>query len=191
MGQPKLLMPWKDGRLIDSVLRVWTESSVTETLVVVRAEDHALQEACRRWPVHLVIPPRETPDMKASVIAGLEYLRKAFNPDRLDRCFIAPADLPMLSSSLVEGLCQTDSGSRIAAPRIAGKPGHPVLLPWELTAEIAKLPEGQGVNAIVDRHPPMMVDFPGHPPVEDVDTPQDYRRAVRLSVDGPAVTDTD
>ena len=48
MGEPKLLLPWRDGTLIEHVLAQWLASRVACLTVVVHPEDVELAAICRR-----------------------------------------------------------------------------------------------------------------------------------------------
>jgi len=128
MGQPKLLLPWNGWTVLDQVLCAWTESLVENIVVVVRRDDEALQVACRRWPVHLVQPMDDPPDMKSSVLAGLTFLSEFWQPADEDRCFVAPADLPRLSAELIDQLLATNVPTeKIVVPQFEDRTGHPAL----------------------------------------------------------------
>jgi molybdenum cofactor cytidylyltransferase len=191
MGQPKLLLPWPArqsepatmGTVIDRVLEAWTTSRVAETIVVIRSIDEALCEACRRWPVTIVHPPETTVDMKGSVCVGLQALisRGGLAPDA--RCFIAPADLPGLTSHVIDRLIDaTSSTQKILVPRFGhtletSLAGHPALLPWELSRAIFSLGPQEGVDALMKRHPQEFVLFPPEFAASDFDTPDEYQAA--------------
>ena len=184
MGQPKLLLPWRDARLIDHVLAAWTSSQVSRVVVVIRSDDVELSHACERWPVDTALaedPPR---DMKASIQIGLRHLESQYQPTTGDRCFIAPADLPTLSSKIIDRLIHEDSdSSTIVVPQFGDRQGHPTLLPWPMTEEIFHLGDDEGVDRLVARHKKLGVPFAAHEVIEDVDTPQQYREALRLADD--------
>ena len=184
MGKPKLLLPWPtevdpNGTLIDAVLSAWTKSDVRHTVVVIRADDDLLEAACRAWPVTIVRPPLPPSDMKASIQFGLRYIASTWSPSKADRCFVAPADLPGLSTPLIDQLLQTefDTG-KIVLPRFGNKAGHPVLIPWSIAQEIFKLEEGEGVDRIVARHEKHEVFFSAASVFHDIDTPEQYRIAL-------------
>ncbi|WP_372897083.1 NTP transferase domain-containing protein [Stieleria sp.] len=177
MGGAKLLLPWGDGLLIDQVLAAWTDSRVDEVVVVVRKDDQALTEACRRHRVHLVHPNDDPLEMKTSVQCALREIQTRFTPKIHDRCFIAPADVPMLSPRIIDRLIAAESdASTIVVPEFGGKPGHPALLPWPLTAEIFELGPDEGIDRIVKRNRQLAVPFPAEQRVVDVDTPEEYER---------------
>lgn len=185
MGQPKLLLPWGSGKLIDRVLEAWTSSRVDHVVVVIRRDDAELCRACERWPVNVVQPATEPPDMKASVQVGLRHLASQYRPADDDRCFIAPADLPALSSKLIDRLIQTDSDtSTIVVPQFGERQGHPALLPWKMTGEVFQLADDEGVDRLVARHSKAVVEFAAQEAVNDVDTPQEYRQALETENHG-------
>ncbi|MCP4505106.1 MAG: NTP transferase domain-containing protein, partial [Fuerstiella sp.] len=70
MGQPKLMLPFAEGLLIDRLLKAWTDSEVFRVIVVVRQNDRNLSEACHRWPVDVVHPGTDPTDMKESIQVG-------------------------------------------------------------------------------------------------------------------------
>ena len=180
MGQPKLLLPWRNGRLIDQVLEAWTSSQVNHVVVVVRCDDPELYRACERWPVKIVQPEDPPRDMKASIQIGLRHLKSQFQPTAGDRCFIAPADLPTLSSQLINRLMGADAdSSTIIVPRFGDKQGHPALLPWEMTSEIFRLADDEGVDRVVARHQKIAIPFAAEQAINDVDTLEEYQAALR------------
>jgi molybdenum cofactor cytidylyltransferase len=198
MGQPKLLLPWPNedrdipsphsdvsgiatSRVIDQVLHTWTCSRVDEVVVIVRNDDQELRDACSRWKVCIVQPASDPLDMKESVQNGLRYLQK-YRPNRIDRFFVAPADTPTISTAMINRLADvTTDQDTIIVPSFAGRPGHPVLLPWVLSQEIFDLGENEGVDQVVSRHPQMMVEFDADERVGDVDTPDEYQAAFQLA----------
>lgn len=187
MGQPKLFLPWPtkinpQGTVLDSVLGAWTRSTVHQVVVVARDDDSQLHEACQRWPVHLVRASEPPADMKASVQLGVRFLEANQECGDQDRCFVAPADLPMLSESIINDLAgaRADS-STVIVPRFGGQSGHPALLPWPMMSQVSDLAENEGVNRIVDAANKLEIHFPANQRVNDIDTPEEYRAALDLA----------
>ena len=177
MGRPKLLLPWGDGLLIDRVLDAWTSSQVSDVVVVIRKDDSALTEACQGRSIRVVHPSIDPADMKESIQNGLRAIEANCQPTRQDRCFIAPADLPTLTTPIIDRLIETAANrSTIVVPQFGDKQGHPALLPWPMTKEIFELDQESGVDRVVKRHPKQSVAFPAGDLVMDVDTPQEYQQ---------------
>lgn len=180
MGQPKLMLPFKDGKLIDGVLGAWTASVVCQVVVVVRQNDHDLRRACQRWPVTVVCPAVDPVDMKQSIQFGLREIEAQFQPTERDQCFIAPADLPGLSADLIDRVVATPNPHRqIVVPKFGDRRSHPVLMPWAITGEIFQLADDQGVNHLISRHDTRTADFPASDALDDVDDREDYVKVLR------------
>ncbi len=178
MGQHKLLMPWEQSTVIERVLAAWRASRVSSIIIVVRADDEELIAACERAGVSLVVPDTPPPEMKDSVAAGLAHVRRQFAPQDADVWLLAPADMPRLSAQVVDQLLHAHDAQSpsILVPSIAGKRGHPVLFPWPLATEVDSLRPDEGVNALLARHRTRLVPCDDRSILDDLDTPNDYRR---------------
>jgi molybdenum cofactor cytidylyltransferase len=176
MGQAKLLLPWADWTVIDQLLFAWLSSDVDQIVVVVREDDEDLKVACGRWPVHLIKPVDAPRDMKESIQIGMAFLENHWQPTNDDRCFIAPADLPGLTSTVINRLIESNADSSTAViPWFGDRQGHPVLLPWPVLQQISDLSDAQGVNQIVDQNPQHTVAFSANEYFQDIDTSEEYR----------------
>jgi molybdenum cofactor cytidylyltransferase len=180
MGQPKLLLPWRDSTVIEHLLAAWRDSRVDRIVVVVHPRDAGLADGCRTSGVDVVVPSAAPPEMKDSVACALEFLQAAESPDPSDAWLLAPADVPQLSSHVVDRLLDEyaalSSPLSILVPTSAGRRGHPVLFPWPMAAEIDELGNDEGVNALLQRHPVREIDCGASGVPDDLDTPDDYRR---------------
>ncbi|MGI9471105.1 MAG: nucleotidyltransferase family protein [Rubripirellula sp.] len=121
MGRPKLLLPWGRGSVLDAVLRAWTESRVDQVVAIVRKDDADLRAACEAWRIEVVCPDDDPRDMKASVLAGLDWLAERYQPGLADACFIAPADLPRIEARMIDSLIE----EWLTPSREATRPEHP------------------------------------------------------------------
>ena len=184
MGEPKLLLPLAARPMIAHVLSAWQKSGVNRVLVVVRPGDERLAEVVRAAGAECIVPPVPPPDMKASIQAALQQIESDCSPGPMDAFLVAPADMPRLSSAVIDALIGQHRADRaqILAPTLAGRRGHPVLFPWTLAGEVQMLTGPEGLDAVVRRHPTreiacdwLVVDD-GSDPFADLDTPDDYRR---------------
>lgn len=180
MGRPKLLLPWRGTTVLEEVLRAWTASRIDHTIVVAHVDDRQVHACCRAAGVDLVVPTPPPAEMKDSVVAGLEYIDARYQPSHRAAWLLAPADMPQLSSGVIDRLiaehaCRIDEPA-ILVPTYDRRRGHPVLLPWPLAAEVARLGDDEGINSLVARRG--VVELPCDDPglLSDIDTPEDYRR---------------
>ena len=173
----KLLLPWHDGTVIDHVLRMWTSSRADHVVVVVRADDSELQAACQCWPVELVLPEIDPPDMRTSVWRGLQHIEQCFQPSAADRWLVAPADMPSLSTEIVDQVISAgERTERVVVPKFGTRSGHPASFPWELKSTVAEIPADQGLNWLMANHVVEWLDLAEECLPEDIDTPRDYIR---------------
>ena len=180
MGCPKLLLPWGDRTVIETVIRSWQQSNVTHIIAVVATDDDSpLAETCRRMEIDVEdVSPRPA-DMKASIAAGMARILRDYDPRIEDACLIAPADIPQLSVTVIDALLAAHDPQRPQpiSPVFEGHRGHPLLLPWRLAAEIAQLGPNEGIRALLDCHPPRLLEVDDPDVVAaDLDTPETYRR---------------
>lgn len=190
MGRPKLTLGLGDESVIQRVVRSLRRGGASSVLVVASpipdADAEILADQARvegALVVHLAEP---TPDMRRTVEHGVRAIEEhGVSPDGI---LLIPGDFPGLTPGVVAEVVRRfqRKPNRIIVPEHGGKRGHPVALPWELALEIALLPPGFGVNALLKRHgervESFQVDDTGV--VEDMDTPADYQRWVGLAGPG-------
>ncbi|MCA9202986.1 MAG: NTP transferase domain-containing protein, partial [Planctomycetales bacterium] len=104
MGRPKLLLPWGDSTVIQTVLAAWQASRVDRVLVVVRPDDAELAEVCGRAGATVVVPGESPPEMKRSIQLALHEIHDRHAPTDADAWLLAPADMPRLSTTIINRL---------------------------------------------------------------------------------------
>jgi molybdenum cofactor cytidylyltransferase len=178
MGAPKLLLPLGGRAIIDHVLAAWTASTVTRTVVVVRADDAELLARCRVFDVDVVTPTVAPPDMKSSIQHALAHIAAAFRPAENDAWLLAPADLPRLSAGVIDQVLAAYNplAPLPTVPAHRSEGGHPTVLPWSLAREVQELPAAHGVNALLERRTVRMIEVDVPAILDDLDEPADYER---------------
>lgn len=182
MGRPKLLLPWGETTVIEHVLARWQASRVEQVVVVVDPADERLAAICRAAGVQVVVPPVASPEMKDSVDRALEWIASQ-GPAADDAWLVAPADMPTLRPTVIDRLIAAHAAALgssaprpIRAPQHAGRRGHPVLFPWPMAADVARLGPDEGLNVLLARHGVECLDVEAGAIPEDFDTPEDYDR---------------
>ncbi len=191
MGQPKLLLPWRGRTVIEHVLAAWQASRVCQVVVVIDSSDHDLKQVVEKTGVAIVqaVTP---PDMKASILCGLEYVRGSESPADHDAWLVAPADLPLLHPEIIDQVIAAyePANPQIVVPAHNGRRGHPLLLPWALADVAAQLPEDAGLNQLLAEHPVHEIEAGDEDMFAELDTPEDYghwkhRRGKESGTDQP------
>ncbi len=94
---------------------------------------------------------------------------------------ILPADMPDLDASDLRKLIEAFDHAPALIHRGAtpdGAPGHPVILPAWLLAQVATLSGDEGARALLARHPSRinLIALPDQHAITDLDTPADWAK---------------
>jgi molybdenum cofactor cytidylyltransferase len=180
MGRPKLLVSIEGQTLIARVVNVLRTGGAERVLVVVppvdSAEGPAVLAEAQRAGAEVIVPLERPSEMRESIELAIARLADTRPPRWV---IITPADCPGITPQLVALLL--DQAARepegLIIPAAEGRRGHPIVLPWELAAEIPRLPAGTGVNALMSAHSSRITELPVSSPDlgVDLDTPDDLR----------------
>jgi molybdenum cofactor cytidylyltransferase len=180
MGESKLLKLYRHKPLIQHTLEAWCASRVDRVLIVVRADDHALQALLQSLAQHLsfeiVLADPPPPEMKDSFLAGWTHLQESSALAGNDAILMAPADMPHLSSPIINQLLDFHAQypESILAPEYQGRRGHPALFPATVAQAVSRLASDQGLNTLWEQFPHQSVAVDTDDSFGDFDTPQDW-----------------
>lgn len=187
MGQPKLLMPWAETTVIGQLLRTLELPWITARFVVVRKGDVALRAEVESHGAMVVAPESDPVDMRASVEAGLRFVRKAYAPTDDDAWLMLPGDQPAITVAVLEQLYQVwqTRHPRYLVPTVNGRRGHPLMAWWDSVNDIERLPDSVGLNQLLRQAPAEVLEMPvvDAGVLLDLDSPADYHRAISESAD--------
>lgn len=177
MGQPKLLLPWRDTTVLGWIIRQWQQLSAAQIAVVCRDDDSALHAELDRLQLaraHRIINPDPARGMFSSIQCAARWDGWS---RALTHLAIALGDQPNLSIQTFTALADAarDSAAPIVQPSYDGRAAHPVILHRssfdELkTTHALTLKEFLAHQRNVRLVP---VDDPGV--TLDMNTPEDYR----------------
>src|SRR5947207_3427310 len=92
MGRPKLLLPLGGQTILERLLGAARLGGIVRAVVVVRLDDAELTEVARRAGADVVQLPAATPDMRATALAGLDWIEAQLSPSERPGFFLIPAD---------------------------------------------------------------------------------------------------
>jgi molybdenum cofactor cytidylyltransferase len=181
MGQPKLLLPYGERTILESCVDAVTRGGADAVLVVVAPTSLELAALAQSAGAQVLVLPEETPDMRATVVHGLEWLESSYQPEPGDPWLLVPADHPTLDWTVARDLFEMSRRQpdrSIVVPAFEGRRGHPVLLSWKHVAGIRAMSPDEGLNSFVRRHADQVLEMPVRSAaiLEDLDTPEDYAR---------------
>jgi CTP:molybdopterin cytidylyltransferase MocA len=180
MGRPKLALPLGARAVIEHVVAALRTGGAEPVVVVVGPHVAELAPLARSAGAEVCLLPEATPDMRATVGHGLNWIEARYTPRPDDLWLLAPADHPTLDAPIVGALCEAiavEPTKSIAVPTWGGRRGHPTLLAWRHVAGLRALPAGQGINSYLRAGSADVLEVPAGPNVlVDLDTPEDYAR---------------
>jgi molybdenum cofactor cytidylyltransferase len=185
MGRPKLLLPFKGGPLVGSVVNALLGAGVGEIVLVTAPDDEELRGWARRAGIESAVNPDPERGMLSTIREGIAALGGAAELARRGAILlVSPADLPNLRAETVAEVLRRmrEAGAPIAEPVFHGKRGHPLAIAPALIPEIDTLDPNVGLRQLRDRHAAELLEIAVEDAgvVQDVDTPEEYERLAGL-----------
>jgi glycerophosphoryl diester phosphodiesterase len=182
MGRPKLLLPFRGRPLIAGVTEALRRAGVHDIVLVTAPDDEELRAWAREAGLLLAVNPDPERGMLSSIREGIAAAGGTTAlAERGETLLVSPADLPNLGAGTVGALLRgmAETGAPLGVPVYRGKRGHPLAISPALIPEIETLDADVGLKQLRDRHEAELLEVEVNDPgtVQDVDTPEDYRRA--------------
>ena len=188
MGAPKLLLPLGGRPVIARLVQALDHPSVLDVLVVIRADDSELAAAAESAGAVVVCRDEDPADMKASVVYGLDEMRRRWPGEEVGGWMLVPGDHPVLDAGLVGEVAEAWLATRpaVLVPTSGGRRGHPTVFDVELAQQVSSIPPDAGLNHLVAGYGERVEEFElGRPEVLwDLDTPEQYAELCRRFSDG-------
>ena len=175
-GGDKLLLDFDGVPMVRHVMRAASEGGCHQVVVVYSAEN--VRQAVN-GQAEVVFNPHARSGMASTLHAGL----KAMRPE-IEAAAVLLGDQPLVGSRTVAALLRQwrREGSR---PAVAVSPGGdewtpPVVISRDLWGQLFDLKGDAGARQVLQGHPELLDIVPAPGRLEDVDTPDDYAKIVRL-----------
>lgn len=171
LGAPKALLPLCGKTLLQHAVDKCRAAGL-EPIVVL---GHAWQVIRHTVDARVVVNRQWRRGMLSSIQSGLRAM-----PSRAAAFMIYPVDYALVPAAVIQKLAAAyDSSKLIFVLSYRGRGGHPVLMDARLRREV--LGERTTARAVVYRDPSRVRLVPVDTPEIrfDIDTPEDYRRAIR------------
>ena len=190
MGAPKPLLPWLGDTLINYQVNSLREAGVSRTVVVLgRAADDVAPRLRESSDVTVLVNSRYREGKTTSIKLGV----RETDPQAAALLLLA-VDQPRPPALLRRIVEKHLAGqARITQPAYQGKAGHPLLFHPTLRDELLAITEERmGVRDVVGRDPARVARVAVDSPLVllDLNTPEDYRRAVKMFEECPQPAET-
>jgi len=180
MGREKILLPLGPTTVLERVLSSLASVGIAEIVVVVRPNAAMARGVSERAGARCVENPRPQEDLLSSIRLGIDALDPA-----LEAVFVWPADHPLVRTQTLERLLREASRDHAVLPTWRGRRGHPALVGGALRQEIATRELPGGLRALWRERAEAVVEVPVEDEgiLIDLDTPEDYQRALERAED--------
>ncbi len=175
MGKPKLLLPFRDKTIIETIVEKVVSSNVEKTLVILGSDREKIEKKIRNYPVKIVYNRDFRSGMLSSVQCGFKAL-----PEETRAVLAVLGDQPKISTTVINKLVDAykSSGKGIVLPVHNKERGHPVLIDVKYREEVGNLSPEVGLRGTVYNHPEdiLEVDVETSSIFQDIDYESDYKR---------------
>ena len=187
MGSQKMLLPFGNSTIVETVIQNILLSSVDSVMVVLGANQDDIHKIIQPLPVEVCINKDHLSGMLSSVVCGFNAL-----PDDTGTALVFLGDQPGISSKVTDQVIEAYNQSLhgIVIPITNHRRGHPLLLseydPDEkksirpvVVPEIGRLDLEKGLRALMHHFPEdvLEVEVDDAGILMDIDTPEDYSNA--------------
>ena len=177
MGSPKALLPWLGSSLLRRIAEVAIDSPCNPIHVVLGCSAEALEPSLAGLDLAITKNVRWSSGMGSSIAAGISEL-----PEHCEGVVLLLCDQPFTTPELIADLLEarTRGNTAMAACRYADTLGPPAYFAASEFTRLKSLRGDRGAKSLLLAEPERVtaVDFARG--VIDIDTPEDYDRALAL-----------
>ena len=183
MKQAKMTLVYKGSTVLGTVLTTLHSAGVDPLIVVIGGAKDVVEKALSDLPFEVIRaynPEYRHTEMLDSLQIGMQRL-----PENADAFLIVLGDQPQIQGEVVQAILQeyTKTGNSLIIPSYRMRRGHPWLVGKVHWAGLRDLHSGQTMRDFIQQYQDqihyLVVDTPSI--LEDMDTPEDYQRAVGKS----------
>lgn len=176
MGSQKLLLPYGESTMIETVVDNVLASSIEHVMVVLGANQQEVRDALKNRPVQFCNNKDHEKGMLSSVQCGI----RALTADAASVLIFLgdqPGIPPAVTNSVIEAYSEELYG--IVIPVHAHRRGHPLLVDMKYRKEIEQLDLEHGLRSLRHQFPNDVLEVEVEEPgiLVDIDTPADYKNA--------------
>ncbi|MDD2920950.1 MAG: nucleotidyltransferase family protein [Anaerolineales bacterium] len=175
MGEPKMLMDWGKGSVLQTVISTLQASGVSDILVVTGGARQQVESLVGKTVQTIFNKDYANGKMLTSIQIGLEAKKR-----EAGAALICLGDQPQMEERNARKIIEAwhQHRARIIAPSYQKRRGHPWLIARELWDEILNMNEDETMRDFLNKHKAdifyVEVDTPSI--LQDLDTPEDYAK---------------
>ena len=180
--QNKLLLPFGQKTLIETIVENVGASEAQEVIVVLGHEADRMKAVLQDYPVRWVENPDYQQGMTASIQAGVAAVSWQANGIMVclsDLPWVQPSDFNLLMHHFEQARLTHEAP--IVLPTFAGQRGNPVIFSIDYKPQILHHRQVNGCRGVIQNNPAQVipVEMPSSNILRDIDTPDDYEKATQ------------
>jgi len=178
MGEAKLLLPFGEKTIIETVIDNVMKSKVEKILVVLGSNREKIEQRIKNYSLKIAFNPNFQSGMLSSVHAGFQAL-----PENAQAALVVLGDQPSISTPVINELIDAYKKTRkgIVLPVHKSERGHPVLIDMKYRSEVENLSPDIGLRGTVYDHPEdiLEVEVKSQSILRDIDYIEDYKKELK------------
>jgi len=176
MGTQKLLLPFGEKTIIETVIDNIQQSGVDGIMVVLGADHDRIRKIVDPLPVEVCFNENHESGMLSSVMCGFRSL-----PENTGTALVFLGDQPGIPPQVTDAILKAydESLHGIVIPVYDHRRGHPLLVDMKYKREIEKLDLETGLRSLMHLFPEDVLEVEVNEPgiLVDIDTREDYSNA--------------
>lgn len=174
-GTPKQLLSYKNRSLVRHAVEIAVSSSAHPVSVVLGFAAHRVRHEIADLPVDVIENPAWRGGMSTSIRAGIRTV-----PPTAEAAIILLCDQPLISTDLLNQMVAAFRSTRpeVVACEYGTSLGVPALFGRSLFPQLLALSGDKGAKQLLSTYSSALVRIPFPGGAVDIDTPEDYRKAI-------------
>ncbi len=178
MGKPKLLLPFGEKTMIETVIDRVIQSRAEKILVVLGSNREKIEKKIGNLPLEIAVNPDFKEGMLSSVQHGFHVL-----PEDAQAVLIFLGDQPSIPTDVIDRVIDVfrETGKGIVLPVYKGERGHPVLIDMKYRHDVKNLNPEVGLRELVYGRPEdiLEVEVDNAGILRDINDIEDYMREIK------------
>lgn len=175
MGKPKLLLPFENETIIETIIHKVISSKADKILIVLGSGWERVEEKIKKFSIKTTVNPNFKKGMLSSVQWGFKAL-----PENTRAVLVLLGDQPAISTAVIDKIIDAYQATKkgIVLPVYKKERGHPVLIDLKYKGEVESLSHKIGLRGLVYSHPEdiMEVKVKTASVLRDIDYLEDYQK---------------
>jgi len=177
MGRNKLLLPFGQSTVIETIVTEVQASRLGDIVVVTGHERERIEAQLATYPVRCIFnSDYARVEMLTSIQVGLRTLA-----ENVEAALIVLGDQPRIQRDIVRRVIGTYRPGALIIPSFERRRGHPILLDRSIWPDVLASPAEATLREVIDARAESIcyVEVESDSVLRDIDTPEDYAQAMR------------